>query len=117
MLSNAKVQSLSPADAESGAALDRRAKLALAVESITAGLDDVVANDGIDHVDEDVIQRLFTLGVKLYAARRAAGHDFLPESAEGSIDATEVAIATQGLLEAVNLDLFELSLWRHWGKP
>lgn len=80
-------------------------------------LDDIVAHDGVENVDDDVIQRMFTLAVKLYAARRAAGHEFLPTPAEGSIEATEVAIATEGLLRAANLDLFELSLWRHWGKP
>ncbi len=86
------------------------------LEELTARIDEALVAGGVHAVPVDVIQRMCTLGVKLYAARRAAGGELSP-CAEGALNATEVAVATSGMLEAVQLDLFELSLWRQWGRP
>ena len=69
--------------------------------------------DGSSHLGEEPIQ-----AVALFrgpVARREQGHELSPVL-EDSITATEASVTTTALLKAVNLDLFELSLWRHWGK-
>jgi len=91
-------------------------ELARLVERIYRVTDTRLAREGIEAIDAETIQRLVTLGVKLYVARREQGDDLSPFVGEGSVTATEVAATTMGMLKAVNLDLFELSLWRHWGR-
>jgi hypothetical protein len=90
--------------------------LAEQVERIYQLADAVLAREGLEAIDDATIQRLVTLGVKLYVARREQGHELSPFVGTDSVTATEVAATTTGMLKAVNLDLFELSLWRHWGK-
>lgn len=91
--------------------------LGAALESLTEAVDGKLAVDGIENFPDETIQRLLALGVKLYAARRAVGAEFAPVPAADSVNGTEVAVVTTALLETVNLDLFELSLWRQWGRP
>jgi isopentenyl phosphate kinase len=88
-----------------------------AMAELAASVDDAVVSGGAGAVPEPVVQQMFALAVKLYAAQRAAGADFPPVPEGDSVNATEVSVATTALLGAVNLDLFELSLWRHWGRP
>lgn len=85
------------------------------IDSLYARVDAVLADAGPANIPDADIQRLMTLAVKLYAARRQQGHEFPPHVGVDTLDATEVSIATMGLLESAGLDLFELSLWRHWG--
>jgi hypothetical protein len=86
-----------------------------AIDALYAAVDAALSSPGgISAVDEAAIQRLLTLAVKLYVARRQAGADFSPFVGD-AITATDVSLVAMGMLEAVNLDLFELSLWRHWG--
>ena len=94
---------------------DRAAELAEQVAQLYELVDQVIAEEGVEAIDEETIQRLATLGVKLYVARREQGHQFPPFKGE-SVNATEVSIMAMGMLKAVNLDVFELSLWRHWGR-
>jgi hypothetical protein len=91
-------------------------ELAQQVERIYRLADAALAREGPEAIDDATIQRLVTLGVKLYVARREQGHELSPFVGDESVTATEVAATTMGMLKAVNLDLFELSLWRHWGK-
>ena len=91
-------------------------ELAEQVEQLYRLADAALVDEGLEAIDDGTIQRLVTLGVKLYVARREQGHELSPFVGSESITATEVAVATMGMLKAVNLDLFELSLWRHWGR-
>lgn len=89
--------------------------LAAAIDTVYALVDQRLGSGSIENVDEDAIQRLMTLAVKLYVARRQAGASFSPFVGE-SATATDVTVTATAMLEAVNLDVFELSLWRGWGK-
>lgn len=84
------------------------------VEELYRQTDTILASGGIEAVDDLAIQRLLTLSVKLYVAKRQQGHDLSPFSGE-SVTATDVVVTAMGMLKAVNLDVFELSLWRGWG--
>ena len=91
------------------------ADLAAAIDAVYALVDQRLAAGSIEDIDEASIQRLMTLAVKLYVARRQAGDAFSPFVGE-TATATDVTVTAMAMLEAVNLDVFELSLWRGWGK-
>jgi hypothetical protein len=88
-----------------------------AMSALAGAVDAALVAGGVGAVPQPVVQQMFALAVKLYAAQRAAGGEFAPVPDGDSITATEASVATTALLTAVNLDIFELSLWRHWGRP
>lgn len=92
-------------------------ELADAMSALTGCVDAALVAGGVAAIPAPVVQQMFALAVKLYAAQRAAGLEFPPVPEGESVNATEVSVATTALLAAANLDLFELSLWRHWGRP
>ena len=68
-----------------------------------------------DSLSAESIQKLLTIAVKVYVARRINAPDLKPFT--GSVvTATDVAVATTQMLQAVNLELFELALWNGWGR-
>lgn len=90
--------------------------LTASADALVQAIDQQLLAGGIESVPAETVQQLLALSVKLYAARRAAGADFAPTPGVDSVNGTEVAVVTTALLETVNLDLFELSLWRQWGR-
>jgi hypothetical protein len=92
------------------------------VDELKATIDrlDVLAGDVlIDAKEESLspesVQKLMTIAVKLYVARRISAPDLTPFTG-GVVTATDVAVATTQMLRSVNLELFELALWNGWGK-
>jgi hypothetical protein len=69
----------------------------------------------IDDLPPQAIQRLVSMAVKLYIAKRETGCEFDPV-AEGDLTATEVSETASGLLRAVRLEPFELGWWRRLGQ-
>lgn len=67
-------------------------------------------------VDDAAVQALLTAGVQLYVQKRIAEQELKPFP-EDTVTATDVSIVTTGMLEAVDLQLFELTLWHGWGRP
>jgi hypothetical protein len=61
------------------------------------------------------VQKLLTIAVKLYVARRISSPDLTPFTG-GVVTATDVAVTVTQMLNAVNLELFELALWNGWGR-
>lgn len=94
----------------------RAAELTEQVEQLYQAADRVLATEGLAAVSDETIQQLLTLAVKLYVARREAGGTLSPFVENESVNATDVTVTVMGMLKAVNLDLFEVSLWRHWGR-
>jgi hypothetical protein len=90
--------------------------LAEQVEQLYRAADHVLATEGLAAVSDETIQQLMTLAVKLYVARREHGSTLSPFVENESVSATDVSVTIMGMLKAVNLDLFEVSLWRHWGR-
>ena len=93
----------------------RSAALRHALDELYRCADDVLKRDGIEGVEEETVQRLNTLGVKLFGAHFDNGNSFAPVLENDSVTATEASVFTSAILEVVNMDLFELSLWRQWG--
>ena len=57
----------------------------------------------------ETVERLMTVAMKLYVAHHERGERFHPVGPD--VGATEVAIMASAMLEAVNLEVFELSIW------
>jgi hypothetical protein len=66
--------------------------------------------------NDAAVQQLLTAAVQLYVQKRIAEQD-LKAFVEDTITATDVSIVTTAMLEAVDLQLFELTLWHGWGRP
>jgi hypothetical protein len=91
-------------------------------DELTATIDrlDALAGDLIlqareESLSPESVQKLMTIAVKLYVARRISTPDLVPFTG-GIVTATDVAVATTQMLRAVNVELFELALWNGWGK-
>jgi hypothetical protein len=85
------------------------------LDQLFAAVDRVLHEEGVQAIDPEVITRMNTLGVKLFGAAREAGADVDPVLPGEAVSATEASMFCSALLKVVNLDLFELSLWRQWG--
>jgi hypothetical protein len=69
-------------------------------------------------VDEATIQDAFGGLVKIYAAMLERGKRFPPfPTADGAaaVTATEVAATASAMLQALQIELFELGMWQAWG--
>lgn len=79
-------------------------------------MDRLFAGGVAEHVPDEAARRLLALAVKLYAAKREAGME--PEAFPGEeLTATNVVVAATDLLEAADVELFELGMWQVWGRP
>jgi len=87
-------------------ASDEAKRLALVLERS-------IADDKLDIVSAEALQKLIASASRLYAARIAAGEKFMPVGAN-SVTATDVMVTASGLLRAVNLAVFELGMWQNW---
>jgi hypothetical protein len=78
-------------------------------------LERVLDANQIDDLPPQAIQRLVSMAIKLYIAKRESGCDFDPVG-QGDLTATEVSETASGLLRAVRLEPFELGWWRRLGQ-
>lgn len=101
---------MSPADAAA-----RARELAAALEALNR-------DERLGDLDRDAIQRPLRWLVKAYLARKRAErdasgeHPLTPFGDDATVTATEVAVLCGDMLEAVDLDSFELNMWRSLGR-
>jgi hypothetical protein len=74
----------------------------------------ILAEGEIDRLSEQSIQQLLTAAVKLYVAKREAGSTF-PPFVDETVTATEVSVTATSMVKAVDMQIFELSLWSGFG--
>ena len=74
----------------------------------------LVEGGEVAELPAEAAQALLTAAVKLYVAKRQADEQFGP-FVEDSVTATEVVVAATSMIEAADLQLFELSLWNGFG--
>ena len=86
------------------------AKLAACFVEVTAGL--AAALDDPDRVSNETLQSLICQAVRLYAVKAEAGlaSPFPPRG--GGVSTDDVMILSSDMLHAVNVQLFELSMWQ-----
>jgi hypothetical protein len=68
--------------------------------------------EGLAALDERDVQRLFAAVLRIYALRRETDADACPFGPGEIVTATDVAQATTGMLEAVDMAVFELGMWQ-----
>jgi hypothetical protein len=66
-----------------------------------------------DEIPMDVVRVILAAGVAAYAARHARGQDN-PFDASIPISPTEVLATVNDMLAAMDLEPFEVSMWRSW---
>jgi hypothetical protein len=80
---------------------------------LAAMLQRSIVDGNLDLVAADALQAVIAAACRLYTARRETGETFAPV-AKNSISATDVMVTASGLLQAVDLAVFELGMWQNW---
>lgn len=76
----------------------------------------VLEGDAIDNVPDEAIQKLLTMALKLYVRKIESDEYFpAPFAGEHEVTPTEVVKAVIEMLEAVDVEIFELGLWKSFG--
>jgi exosome complex RNA-binding protein Rrp42 (RNase PH superfamily) len=65
-----------------------------------------------EKISQEEVQSLFALSVQLYFLKRDAGEDFGPFINPSEISATAAMTAAANLLQAVEIEVFELGMWK-----
>ncbi|MBO0730833.1 MAG: hypothetical protein J2P57_16375 [Acidimicrobiaceae bacterium] len=96
--------------------LPPRASERQALTAVLTALERDLAASEAPSLPDDMVRRLLAAAVKLYAAavERADGPvDPFPDGQP--VSATDVCVTVAGILDAANVDLFELVAWRSFG--
>jgi hypothetical protein len=80
---------------------------------VLAEVERLIAADATATVPDEAVQDLLLAAVRLFATRRDQG-DRLAAFPADRVTATDVAVTCVAMTEVVNLELFELALWRGW---
>ncbi|AVW90054.1 MULTISPECIES: hypothetical protein [Roseobacteraceae] len=90
-------------------------KMTPQTNTLDASVDDVLralrAPDG-DGLSLTQMQSLLAGLIRVYAGLRESDKDLAAFPNDSDVSATEVAIATTGLLEAADMAAFELGMWQ-----
>ena len=97
-----------PAGAAGGKASDLAMQLGAEVER-------ALAQGHTDVLTPEAVQALMAAACRVYSAQAEAGGDCYPALGPRSgVTATDVMTVASGLLQAVNLAVFELGMWQSW---
>jgi hypothetical protein len=93
---------------------DRKAQIADLASDIAATFAEVIEDDKLGDVTDQSLGQLFAIVVKLYGAKAQVGNPPRPFARNSGITPQDVAISATGMLEGVNVPLFDLALWQSW---
>jgi len=88
---------------------------AAGVEAFIRLAEQALANPADDALSDQDLAAVMTAAVRLYAARCEACGSFPPPLLADRVTATEVATAASEMVRAVDLNMFDLSMWH--GRP
>ena len=94
---------------ESEALGDTFAALASDVSALCA---EAIDQGKLDDIPNDSVGQLFASVLRLYAEKSQAGVRVRPFGRNSGVSATDVAIGCIALLEAANIEIFELGAWQ-----
>jgi hypothetical protein len=80
---------------------------------VLAEAERLLADGRVADVPDEAVQQLLLAAVRLFSAKRDLGgrQEAFPQHA---VTATDVAVTAVAMAEAVQIELFELALWRGW---
>lgn len=88
------------------------ARLSAAAGEALAAAERALAAEATAAIPDEAVQRLLTAGTRLFARKvEQEGRYFLPLTGRDAATATDVAVLVTEMLRAVNLNLFDLSMW------
>lgn len=99
------------ADMAERTAFDDTSSLA---EQLASKLEKALADDWVEALSQEALQRLVGALCRNYAARLQTGEDFPPLGPGPRPADTDVMLMASGLLRAANLQAFELGMWQSW---
>jgi hypothetical protein len=75
--------------------------------------------DGVDPAsigDPEQVQHLLEAAIKLYVGLLEEGHRLAPLPDGSRVTATELVVTISNLLDQADIEVFELGMWRSWGR-
>lgn len=82
------------------------------VKNYITCLEELVEQGSAHEIDQESIQRLLTLAVTLYGQQFEQGESFPPTVLGKEITPTHAVVVVSEILKDVNLQLFEVAMWR-----
>jgi hypothetical protein len=105
---------MSSPDADTGAA----SPLEAAAAAVLAAPEQALADGTTERISDAAVQRLLTAGIRIYAHKvEHERREFAPVASASAITATEAVVVLSGMLRALNLSLFDLSMWMDGRAP
>jgi len=86
-------------------------RLEAAVGAVFAAANELLDQEATGQVPDDVVQRLLTAGTRLYARKAELEYRKFAALSPQGVTATDAVTVMSGMLEAVNLSVFDLSMW------
>jgi hypothetical protein len=86
-------------------------RLEEAVTAAFAAANELLEKDATAEVSDVVVQHLLTAGTKLYARKAELERRNFPPLVPQSVTATDAVVVMGGMLDSVNLSVFDLSMW------
>ena len=81
------------------------------VAAFCAVADDAIRNGSPDAVPDEILQRVFSAAVRLYAAKWEDRAVELPPFGDRPVNATEAVTAICAIMRAADLNFFDLQMW------
>jgi hypothetical protein len=92
------------------------ARLVAAAGAAFSAAEQALAEDATAEISDAAVQQLLTVGTRLFARKvERERRYFAPLTAGDAITPTDAAVMVTELLQTVNLNLFDLSMWA--GRP
>ena len=92
------------------------ARFAAAASAAFAAAEQALAEESTSDISDLAVQQLLTAGTRLFARKiERERRYFQPLTAPDAVTPTDAAVMVTELLQAVNLNLFDLSMWA--GRP
>ncbi len=82
--------------------------------TLSALIDDAIAEGAIDRLDDEALGQALAAAVRLYVAKAETGARLMPFGRNSAVTATEIAVAAMAMLDAGRMEIFELGLWEQW---
>lgn len=91
-----------------------RTELTEELERLRASVGLLLEAETAEQIPEKSLQGLMTATINLYILKVDSGAHF-PPLAQDDVTVTDVATTVVEMLEAVDMEVFELGMWKTWG--
>jgi hypothetical protein len=81
------------------------------VAVLQADIDGTLENARHEGISDNDLMRVLSAASRLYAARAEARETYPPPVANNEVTATDVLVTVSEMIRAVDLNLFDLSMW------